>query len=353
MAQARRSQRRLGEVGEHGFLASLLALHPSASTDVLVGPGDDCAVVAAGKRALLVTIDALVEGAHFQPGWLTPVQLGAKSFSLNASDIAAMGGRPRWAVVQLSAPPRCSVRDLSAIQRGIVRAAAAAGAAVVGGNLTRDSKLSIAICLIGETSRHVVRRNGARAGDRILVTGTVGDSALGLRQIQGGGRRDRFLVSRFVAPTARLRAGWLLGQRGIASSMIDVSDGLLQDLGHLCEASRVGARVVSQFLPRSAAYRRVSPRDLSLALTGGEDYELLFTVSPRKRAAFERVRAQLGCPVTEIGEITAAREILVDGAPAAVAGGGFDHFRGAADLPRNRRHRRSGRTVAGSAKADA
>ncbi|MDX2167205.1 MAG: thiamine-phosphate kinase [Deltaproteobacteria bacterium] len=317
----------LASLGEFAFLRRLLPQLPRGR-DVLLGPGDDCAVVHARAGAWLVTVDALVEHVHFRRGWLTPAALGRRAFAVNASDIAAMGGTPRWCVTHIGAPARTAVTELDAIARGVASAAAAAGAAVVGGNLSRAAELSVTVTLIGSAPPRPLTRAGARPGDAIYVTGTLGDAALGVRLL----RRDRAArgaaVTRFRRPTARLAAGALLARRRIASAMIDISDGLMQDLAHLCAASRVGARIEPTRVPCRAAVRRAG---LDLALAGGEDYELLFTVAPRHAAALARHSAALGCRITRIGVCTAPRDglQLVDtsGSTAAWRGSGHDHFK--------------------------
>jgi len=322
---ARSSGRALGAIGEFGLLARLLPILPTGGRGVLLGPGDDCAVVAPRGRALLVTIDALVEGVHFRRGWLSPAELGRKAFAVNASDLAAMGGAPRWGVVQIAAPPRLPAADVVAISRAIAAAARRAGASLVGGNLSRARELSVALALIGEAPPRPVTRAGARPGDALYVTGRIGDAALGVRLLRRGIRSGP-AVSRFRAPTPRLAAGALLARRRLASAMIDVSDGLLQDLGHLCAASAVGARIELARVPCAPAVRRAG---IDLALTGGEDYELLFAVPRRRETALARVASQFGCAVTRIGECTRGGGIrVVDerGREQSFAGG-HDHFR--------------------------
>jgi thiamine-monophosphate kinase len=298
---------------------------------VVVGPGQDCAVIAGGGTRWLLTIDALVAGVHFAPGWLSPRQLGRKSFLVNASDIAAMGGQPRFCVVNLSVPPAYLERDLRALQRGIVAAAGACGAVVVGGNLTRARELSVSIALLGTAPRRLVTRQGAQPGDHVYVTGTLGDAALAVQSLRRGGRGiDARLQRRFGEPAPRLRAGRVLVETGIVSAMIDISDGLVQDLGHICTESRVGAVLHTAAIPLSAAYRRGCGADARLALHGGEDYELLCTVPEANVSTLQRQRARLGCPITCIGRITAGRSLrLVDagGGALPVETAGFDHFR--------------------------
>jgi thiamine-monophosphate kinase len=317
----------LAALGEFGLLRRLLPRLP-AGRDVLLGPGDDCAVVRTRAGGLLITVDALVAGVHFRPGWLTPAALGRKAFAVNASDVAAMRGAPRWCVTHIGAPPRTPAAAVEAIARGVAAAAAAVGAAAVGGNLSRAAELSVTVTLVGAAPPRPLTRAGARPGDVLYVTGTLGDAALGVRQLRRSSAARGPQVARFRRPLARLAAGALLARRRIASAMIDVSDGLLQDLGHLCAASRVGARLELARLPCSAAVRRAG---LGLALAGGEDYELLFSVPPRRAAALTRHAAALGCRITRIGVCTARRDGLrvVDAHGRALSSqsAGHDHFR--------------------------
>ncbi len=319
----------IGDVGEFGFLAKLLPRLRGGS-GILVGPGQDCAVIRGGGRRYLFTVDALVEGVHFLRGWLSPYQLGRKSFLVNASDVAAMGGRPRFCVVNLAVPPAYRVSDLSALQAGIVAAATETGAAVVGGNLTSAQQLSIAIALLGDAPKRIVTRQGARSGHRIYVTGTVGDAALGCRAVRDGTPAPPSALRRFRQPTVRLQAGRWLVESGVASAMIDISDGLVQDLGHVCAESGVGAEVYAAGVPRSAAYRRAYGADATLALTGGEDYELLCTVPERHVKRLASNQARLGCAIACIGEVTAGRGIRIvdeEGRVRPLRATGYDHFR--------------------------
>lgn len=324
-----RTPRTIADIGEFGFLSRLLPRLPG-DRGAVVGPGQDCAVIRSSGRCVLLTVDALVEGVHFQPDWLSPRQLGRKSFLVNASDIAAMGGRPRFCVVSLGLRPSYLARDLSALQAGIVAAARECGASVVGGNLTRADKLFVSIALVGDAPTRIVTRQGARAGDLIYVTGWLGDAALGVRLLRAGDPTGSGTASirRFREPSPRLHAGQLLVRSGIVSAMIDVSDGLLQDLGHLCSESGVGAALEIEATPLSPTYRAALGFDRSLALSGGEDYELLCTVPERNVKGLQRLQSQLGCPITRIGRIERRRGVrLVGDAGTRAYPGGYDHFR--------------------------
>jgi thiamine-monophosphate kinase len=240
-----------------------------------------------------------------------------------------MGGRPTFCVVAAAAPPAFPAAELQQVHAGLSQAAAETGAILVGGNLSRARELSLSVTLLGEAPTKPIRRRGARPGDALFVTGTLGESALGLRRLQRDPRARGAFVRRFLEPRPRLRAGTVLAAERIASAMIDVSDGLLQDLGHLCAASGVGAEVETAALPRPA---RAGGDGVDLALGGGEDYELLCAVPARNLKRLARLRSRLGCPITRIGRIVAKREgvRVIDGEGKAVTARrlGFDHFAG-------------------------
>jgi thiamine-monophosphate kinase len=291
---------------------------------VRVGPGDDAAVLAVADRSLLVTTDALVDGVHFRRGWLSPRALGERAYRVNASDVAAMGGWPRAAVMALEVPRGTPTAILDGIVAGFVRAARAHGAVLVGGNLARGPRLAITVTLLGRPGRRIVTRGGARPGDVVFVTGALGAGAAAVRARRGG------RTAAFPAVPDRVAVGAALA--GIASAMIDVSDGLLQDLGHVARASGVAIRVAADRIPLAAACRRLPRREgLTLAVAGGEDYELAGTVPRGRRAALQRIARRLGCPCTEIGEVVAGRPAvrLLDASGRAlhVARAGFDHLR--------------------------
>lgn len=319
--------RSLIALGEHGFLARLLDTLPSERS-VIVGPGDDCAVVALGARRYLLTTDTLVQGVHFRAAWLTAYQLGRRAYWVNASDIAAMGGAPRYALVSICVPARYGSRDLLRLNQGIVSAATETGACVVGGNLARSSVLSVSITLVGESTGRPVLRRGARVGDDLFVTGELGAAAFGRQLIRRNAQAGGVFARRFREPIARLQAGALLARERVASAMIDVSDGLLQDVGHLCRSSAVGAHIEMEELPCS---RRVRAAGYALALTGGEDYELVCAVPPHRLARMRELQHKFGCQMTRIGRVMPETYgvQVVDACGKAVRLGthGFDHFR--------------------------
>jgi thiamine-monophosphate kinase len=314
---------RLGDVGEHAWIAALLRRLPSAApgAGVLVGPGDDAAAVRLGARPVLLTTDSLVEGVHFRRGWLAPAALGRRAFGASVSDVAAMGGAARFALLGIEAPSDLPRAYLDGVLRGFRAAAAGAGARLVGGNLARGRRLALTTMVVGTAPGRVVTRAGARPGDGLWVTGALGASGCAVRRLRAGRR------AAWPAPPLRLRAG--MGLARVAHAMIDLSDGLAQDLGHLCRASGVGAEVRLDALPIATACRRaLGPRAARFAATAGEDYELLVAMPAAARA---RLRG-LGCRLTRIGTVVAggprARFLDADGRPVALGAGGFDHFRG-------------------------
>jgi thiamine-monophosphate kinase len=306
-----------------------------AARGAVLGVGDDAAILRARRGAeLVVTADMLVAGRHFHRG-ADPQRLGHKALAVNLSDIAAMGAVPRWATLSI-ALPEANERWLAAFARGFMRLARRHGVDLVGGDTTRGP-LNISVQVIGEApAGRALRRDGARHGDDVWVSGTLGDAALALTAI--GGRialtrpeRAR-LERRLHFPSPRLALGAAL--RACASSAIDVSDGLVADLGHICRRSRVGAVVQLDRIPVSAALRRRRDRPVARAamLAGGDDYELAFTAAPRKRATIARIAHRLRIPLTRIGSITSPRRgqpvsvIGPDGRPLPLAKTGYKHF---------------------------
>ena len=301
-------------LGEFELIARLCARLPR-SRRTLLGPGDDCAILAPARAPQLVTIDSIVEGVHFKLNWGTPDALGARSLTVNLSDIAAMGGEPTACVVNLAIRPGLDRRFFDRLYAGLRKAAAGAGVDIVGGNITRADQFAITIALFGDTRGGVLLRTNARPGDAIYVTGTLGDAALGWRILEGKlrarGTTRKFLVDRFLNPTARLEAGRALARIRPAPAAIDLSDGLWQDLGHILERSRVGAEIDSAAIPLSPAYRALAGGDTALAIGGGEDYELLFCMRPRlSDAALSR---RLGVAVRRIGTIVRGNRAILLG----------------------------------------
>ncbi len=284
--------------GEFELIELFTRALPLRGEGVILGVGDDAAILAPPRgEQLVATADAVFEGVHFDRRF-SAADVGWKALAVNLSDLAAMGARPLWALVALALPRGTSPARVAGIARGLGSCARRHGLAVVGGNVTRARQLSLTVTVVGSTAAPL-RRDGARVGDAILLSGTVGDAALGLRR-----GAPAALARRQRRPSPRLDLGRAL--RGIASAAIDVSDGLVQDLGHLCAASGVAASVRLEELPLSPAYRRATRRAAdpwAAALSGGEDYELCVTVPVRKVAAALRAAAGAATPLALIGSI--------------------------------------------------
>jgi thiamine-monophosphate kinase len=300
----------------------------------VLGVGDDAALVQPRAGAeLVVATDMLLEGRHFLPG-ADPRALGHKSLAVNLSDMAAMGATPRWATLAIALPSD-DEPWLDAFSRGLWSIAQRFETDLIGGDTTRGP-LTVSITVLGEVPPgQALLRSGARPGDDIWVSGELGGAALGLAQLQGRARLAaddvRPLLLRLNEPEPRVELGRRL--LGLAHSAIDVSDGFAGDLGHILERSSVGARVSYEALPRSAALGRV--RDAALArhcvLSGGDDYELVFTAAPAKRAQVESVAAQIGVALTRVGEIERAPlglRVLDERGRVLPPAGGYDHFGG-------------------------
>lgn len=293
-------------VGEFELIDLFTRALPLRGEGVLLGVGDDAAVLRPPRgEQLVATADAVFDGVHFD-GRFSAADVGWKALAVNLSDLAAMGARPLWALVALALPRHTDPAKVAGVARGLGACARLHGVTVVGGNVTRARQLSLTVTVIGGAARPL-RRDGARPGDAVMLSGTVGDAALGLRP-----RASAALTRRQRRPTPRLALGRAL--HGIATAAIDVSDGLVQDLGHLCAASRVGASVRLEELPLSAAYRRATRRDTDPwgpALSGGEDYELCVTVPPRKVRSALAAAAGAGTPLTVVGTILAGSGVQV------------------------------------------
>lgn len=345
---------RVSELGERELLLRIRRAVGSGAPGVSVGIGDDCAVLSLPHGArLLATTDLLLEDIHFRRRFAAPADIGWKALAVNLSDIAAMGGVPRFALVALACPAGTEVDEIDAFYGGMRLAAAPHGVVIVGGDTSAspDGWL-VNVTLLGELEGAPRLRSGARPGDLIAVTGTLGESAAGLALLEattGGdvhakaapaalGRVEPALrdkVSRtHLRPTPRVAEGRWLGANAAVTAMIDLSDGLATDLGHLVSESRVGARVNLHRLPISEAVSRVAAalgRDpIELAVTGGEDYELLLTVDPSAFPALAAgLEAATGTPLVSIGEVIEAAAgvtFLNSRGEAVPVGSGFQHF---------------------------
>jgi thiamine-monophosphate kinase len=334
---------KIDQLGEFALIDRIRAALPAPGPGVLTGIGDDVAVLeASGENVWLATCDVLVEGSHFLREAIAPRSLGRKALAVNLSDVASAGGVPRFALVSLGLPGDLAVEFIDELYAGLREEGGRFGVDVVGGNISRSRQgLFIDVFLLGESPRgNVMLRSGAAPGDRILVTGTVGDAAAGVALLLdpglSAGTYGPAALQRQHSPTPRVREGTLIGTLHQASAMIDVSDGLASDLGHICERSGVSARLLADRLPVCAENRVLSRTakgdEWHFALRGGEDYELLFTAAPGKAADLaRRITEETGTAVTDIGEILPASQpaelVLPDGRTVPLGGAGWDHFK--------------------------
>jgi len=313
--------------------------------DVLIGIGDDAAVLKnTSETDLLACCDLMVESVHFRLDWTTPRMLGRKALAVNLSDIAAMGGVPKFAMISVALPGRCSAEFIDELFGGIFELADEHGVSIVGGDTSRSQdSLFIDVSVIGEceTGKAVIRR-GAKTGDKIYVSGSLGASALGLSLLKDGCRLEdlkdrgdakRRAIIKHLAPEPRLKLGRALGEAGLATSMIDISDGLSTDLWHILDESKAGALIHAEAIPIAgcvlsvmAGSQAVDP--LRLALDGGEDYELLFTVRPESEKQLMAVAETIGTRITAIGEIVGDNRLSIElnGSIESAERSGYEHL---------------------------
>jgi thiamine-monophosphate kinase len=312
-----------------------------SSEKLVKGIGDDCAVIGPYENKLfLITTDLLVEDVHFTWGKISPEHLGQKAVAVNLSDIAAMGGKALHLFLSLCIPKSSSIKDLHSIYGGIKTMCERYAVNILGGDTSASpDRLMINVSVLGEVNeKEVLYRDGARPGDDIYVTGTLGDSAAGLklikRELSAPEALAKALINAHNLPLPCMETGRMIARTRLASAMIDLSDGLLADLGHVCEASDVGANLYHSALPISPELETLSevndfdPHDL--ALSGGEDYRLLVTV-PRKHASIFQKTFETGQPARLylIGEITKRKRITVlmpNGIEKQPDATGFEHF---------------------------
>jgi thiamine-monophosphate kinase len=270
------------EPDEFTRIRGLSKLFATDSEAVQLGIGDDAAILRPQSQPTVLSVDVAVEGVHFDPAYLSWTQVGARALTAAISDLAAMGARPLAALCSLVVRPMAA-SNFDELHAGIAQAAAQYGCPVIGGNLASGKELSLSTTVIGTLPGPGLYRSGAKAGDGIYVTGPVGSGALGLKLLQlGAAARGAAFVEAWRAPRARIPQGLALS--GVASAAIDISDGLLADLGHICESSQLGALLEAESIPLAAQMREVAggigEDPLQLALTGGEDYELIYTLPP-------------------------------------------------------------------------
>jgi len=324
----------VSELGEFALIDRLTAiLGAPASGEVVLGAGDDAAAWRSGGTVCLATTDTMVAGVHFQPEWDAWRDLGWKALASNVSDIAAMGGVPETALVTLAVPSRQPVEALDQLYEGLRDCAAAYGVTVLGGDVVAAAQLTITIALLGRAQLDgrgeplLLRRDAARPGQSIAVTGTMGDSAAGLRILCGARPPESPLVRAHLRPQPPLAAGQAAVHLGVRCGM-DISDGLVQDLGHICERSGVGAVLQADAIPISEPLRQAFPEEaLALAASGGEDYQLLLVAD---EGLLYRLRDAIDVPLTVIGRTVAGppqvRLLNAEGAEVSLATAGWEHL---------------------------
>lgn len=334
----------LSEIGEFGLINKIRARQREYDEDVIVGIGDDCAVLRRGNILEVLTTDCLVEGTHYRPGWLSMTDLGWKSLAVNISDVAAMGAIPKHAAITLFIPDRVTARDIDHLYDGIEACAGEAGVGIVGGDIVRiEGPFAISIVLSGTCERDdLVLRSGAREGDIIVVSGTLGDAAVGMEYLKADKRPENphaeYSIARFKRPMPRHRESRVIVGKLQPTAMIDISDGLMSDLWHILEMSKAGVSLDAGAIPVGQGVLDWFGGDwqeaLSLAIKGGEDYELLFTVNERFGEALCDVEVDIGLKLTPIGKIASKKKgfvLTTNGAEAEVEHDGFDHFKSLGD----------------------
>jgi len=332
---------KFSEIGEFGFIESIKKECITSLKGVIKGIGDDCAVFGPySGRVLLFTTDMLVEDIHFLRDKLTPYQLGWKAIAVNLSDIAAMGGRPLYILISLAIPAKTNVELIQDLYKGMKDICEHYTVNILGGDtVASPDKLIINISLIGDTKEEeVIYRSGARSGDKIYLTGNVGDSFAGLKILKNEISPPNSIGSHFIKvhnePKPLIETGRIIATSGLASAMIDLSDGLLSDLGHICKESGVGAMLFRSKIPLSSELKLLASRTkfnpLDLALSGGEDYILLVTVHEANSKDFELLfKDKRPSPLYLIGEIREEEGIRMvndDGSIEEIDIRGFNHF---------------------------
>jgi len=333
---------KVSELGEFGLIDLLAKMAYRAQDNqkaswqqLVIGIGDDAAAWRGDTSIQLATIDSLIQDVHFSLGVTSWEDLGWKAMAVNLSDIAAMGGIPSYALVSLALPSHTKVEEISALYKGMIELTQQFEVAIVGGDTSSAPLVAINITILGSArgqDKHILTRSAARPGDKVAVTGELGAAAAGVkmlnRKLQFSPEATACVKKASLRPFPRIAEGQLLVEQGVKTA-IDISDGLIQDLGHICKASQVSARIEIDRVPIQPEVKaNFSDEALELALSGGEDYELLFTAGTE---VIDKVKKAASCPVTVIGEIVAdetSRITLVDkeGKPFNLDKTGWEHF---------------------------
>ena len=324
---------------ENNIIELLRKRYPGRNSFVKKGIGDDGAVVRPGpaNEYWVITTDALLEGIDFRREWTTPYRLGRKSIAVNLSDLAAMGARPRFFTVSLALPAGISRRWILEFYKGMTAPEHSRGAQLIGGDLSSsESGILISVTAVGESqNRKILYRSGGRAGDLLYVTGILGRSAAGLQLLRSGGAKSRShpkqqALRAHLMPEPRCETGLWLAQSGLVRCMMDLSDGLSVDLPRLCKASGVGAEIRPADLPIFPESSSWDCDPVKLALHGGEDFELVFSVPKSKSRLLEKTYPSKFPEITNIGRLTGSIQriwMLELGKKRRLPEQGYDHFR--------------------------
>ena len=308
------------EIGEFGLIDRITK--KSKKKDVLIGIGDDAAVVKTKKGLEILTTDCLVEGDHFKKDWFTPQQIGMKAIEINVSDVAAMGGIPKYVLVSLCLPEDIDVDFVEDMYKGMWKTCGKYNIEIIGGNMTHSKQIIISITLTGEVSRkNLLLRSGAKIGDYIFVSGPIGNGRAGLRVFQENLEDFGQVKKKYLEPRARL--DFALKIAPYVNSMIDISDGLAPEIKHICDESKCGAIIYKEKIPinddvKSTA-RALNEDEYNYALFGGEDFELVYTVTKNN---LKNVQGYI------VGEIVKGNEINLQdrGITKIIKEKGYDHF---------------------------
>lgn len=322
---------------ELAFIKGVAALAARQAPDLIKGIGDDCAVLAKNDEdVLLITTDTLVGDIHFNLKWHSPFLLGRKAAAVNISDIAAMGGVPRYALLSVALSPDLSAAGLEEFMAGFVEMLAEHKVVLIGGDTVAAPCPTFSITLLGEMANNeVCYRAGAQEGDEVWVSGFLGEAAAGLALCEKGGdvpEHFNALVQAHLNPQPRVALGRILAASAQVHAMLDLSDGLATDLAHICTASGLGAQVDGKLLPLSATLKKAGEfleHDAQQwAVSGGEDYELLFTVAPGAGEALARqIKDELGLTISRLGKMTEGEgvHLLADGTSRLISYQGYEH----------------------------
>lgn len=322
---------KISSLSEKEIISAIRDSFVSSKKNLIQGIGDDAAVVRIGKKNFIYTKDLLIQDVHFKISFHPPHLLARKSLNINLSDVAAMGGVPSYALLGLGLPTKIDSQWVEDFINGLKSAAQEEGVNLIGGDLSRSKKITVSVTVIGEGDS-IITRSGGASGDKLCVSGTLGDAKEGLLLLQrkhrmGESREIDFILKRFLDPFPQVSLGRELSRRNLVSSMIDLSDGISVDLGHICEESGCGALIYKNKLPISGALRSLQKKCFDFALHGGEDYQLLFSVPKEKMSQLSELKKIY--PISTIGELISEKKIYVvdpQGRKKELKSKGYRHF---------------------------